>query len=57
MYKDFDEIIIATPQNGSIICDLLNNYRIDDKNKSNTRRNDRNHTIMNIIESIEQHKN
>ena len=32
MYKDFDEIIIATPQKWiNYMHDLLNNYRLDDK--------------------------
>lgn len=58
MYKDFDEIIIATPQKWiNYMHDLLNNYRLDDKKiKVIQGGDDRNHTIMNIIESIEQHK-
>lgn len=32
MYKDFDEIIIATPQKWiNYMLDLLNNYQLDDK--------------------------
>lgn len=58
MYKDFDEIIIATPQKWiNYMLDLLNNYQLDDKKiKVIQGGDDRNHTIMNIIESIEQHK-
>ena len=46
-------------KSGSIIClDLLNNYQLDDKKiKVIQGGDDRNHSIMNIIESIEQHKN
>lgn len=58
MYKDFDEIIIDTPQKLiNYTLDLLNKHQLNDKKiKVIKGGDDRNHTIMNIIEMIEQSK-